>query len=93
LQGEFKKIFSSAKGSNIIAAEIQLCKKTKLITCFDPIPESRKRCSQKFGCDMEDSVEAVIARDDVDAVFILSSNVNHAETFYFKFLFTFSEYL
>jgi len=42
---------------------------------------------------MEDSVEAVIARDDVDAVFILSSNVNHAETFYFKFLFTFSEYL
>jgi len=65
--------------SNIIAAEIQLCKKTELITCFDPIPESRKRCSQKFGCEMEDSVEAVIARDDVDAVFILSPNVNHAE--------------
>jgi len=65
--------------SNIIAAEIKLCEKTELIACFDPIPENNKKCAQTFGCEVEGSYQAVIERDDVDALFILSPNANHAE--------------
>jgi predicted dehydrogenase len=65
--------------ADIIAAEIRLCKKAELVTCFDPIPESRERCSQTFGCEKENSFEDLIARKDIDAVFILSPNAYHAE--------------
>jgi predicted dehydrogenase len=65
--------------ANIIGAEIKLCDKTELITCYDPIPQSRERFGQRFGCEADTRFEDVIARDDIDAVFILSPNANHSE--------------
>ena len=37
--------------SVIVANAIKRSTKTELITCFDPLPENRKRCSEEFGCD------------------------------------------
>jgi predicted dehydrogenase len=65
--------------SKIIAAEINKSENTKLVTCYDPIIESRVKCSETFGCEHENSYEDIVARNDIDAVFILSPNANHAE--------------
>ena len=65
--------------SKIIAAEINKSKNTQLVTCYDPVVESRITCSETFGCEHEDSFENMVKRNDIDAVFILSPNMYHAE--------------
>ena len=54
-------------------------KKVRLVTCFDVIPEKRQALGIKFGCSPEASYEAVLKRDDIDAVHLISPNAVHAE--------------
>ncbi len=65
--------------SIVVASAVKRSKKAELITCFDVVPESRKRCSERFGCDQEESYEALIKRKDIDGVLLVVPNAVHAE--------------
>lgn len=53
--------------------------KIQLVTCFTRDPEKRARFSAKYGCGQEETYEALLARDDVDAVIITTPNDTHAD--------------
>ena len=63
----------------VIANAVKKSKNAQLVTCFDIIPENRKRYTEQFGCDQEESYEALVARDDVDGVLLILPNNLHAE--------------
>jgi predicted dehydrogenase len=65
--------------ADVIAAEIALCEKTELVTCYDPIAQNSRRIGRQYGCRTENSFEEVLARDEIEAVFIVSPNASHAE--------------
>ncbi len=51
----------------------------ELATCFTRTPEKRDEFASKFDCDQDESFEAALARDDVDAVVITVPNDKHAD--------------
>ena len=63
----------------VIASAVRRSNNAKLITCFDIIPENRKRYSEQFECDQEASYEALVRRDDIDGVLLVLPNNLHAE--------------
>ena len=65
--------------SIVVASAVKRSNKAELITCFDVLPESRKKCSERFGCDQEKSFESLINRQDIDAVLLVVPNAFHAE--------------
>ena len=65
--------------SVVTANAVKKSKNTELIACFDTIPENRRKRSEEFGCDQEESYEALVARDDIDGVLLTTPNVAHAE--------------
>ncbi len=65
--------------SGVIGGGAHRSQKTKLVTCFDILPEKRMEASKKYGCDQEKSYEALVARDDIDGVLLTTPNVVHAE--------------
>lgn len=64
---------------NTITEMIVRTPELALITCFTRTGEKRDAFARKFGCDKEDSYEAVLARDDVEAVIITVPNNMHAQ--------------
>jgi len=54
--------------SSVLANAVRKSTRVDLVTCFDTIPEKRKRFVQKYGCDPSESYEAVLERDDIDGV-------------------------
>lgn len=50
-----------------------------ITTCFTRNPEKRAAFAKKFGCGQEASYEAVLARDDVEAVIVAAPNNKHME--------------
>lgn len=65
--------------ANTIANAIMRSKKNKLVTCFTRTPEKRKAFSEKYGCDQEKSYEALLKRDDIDGVILVTPNAVHCE--------------
>ena len=65
--------------ANTIADAIMRSKKIKLATCFARTPDKRKAFSQKYGCDEEKTYEALLKRDDVDGVVLVTPNAVHSE--------------
>lgn len=63
----------------VIASAVKNSKNAKLVTCFDIIAENRKRYTGQFGCDQEESYEALVRRDDIDGVLLILPNSLHAE--------------
>ncbi|MGZ8265924.1 MAG: Gfo/Idh/MocA family protein [Burkholderiales bacterium] len=63
----------------VIANAVQKSETAKLTTCFDPLPQNRKKYSEQFGCDQETSFEALVRRDDIDGVLLVTPNAIHAE--------------
>ncbi|MEM7010703.1 MAG: Gfo/Idh/MocA family oxidoreductase [Verrucomicrobiota bacterium] len=51
----------------------------QLLVAADPAQELRDKVAAEFGCETTDSYDAVIERDDVDAVFVYGSNRTGAE--------------
>jgi len=65
--------------STVIADGVHRSKKAKLVTCFTRTPEKRMAYSKKYGCDQEESYEAVLKRSDVDGVILTTPNLVHPE--------------
>jgi predicted dehydrogenase len=64
---------------NTLAGCIARTPKLELITCFTRTEDKRRAFAEKFGCDADDSLEAVLKRDDVDAVIVTAPNDRHRE--------------
>jgi len=65
--------------SGAIANGVMKSNKVKLVTCFTRTPEKRNAFSEKYGCDQEESYEALLKRDDIDGVLLITPNNVHAE--------------
>ena len=65
--------------SGAIADGVMKSNKAKLVACFTRTPEKRKAFSEKYGCDQEESYEALLKRDDIDGVLLITPNNVHAE--------------
>jgi len=50
----------------------------ELRTCFTRNPERRRAFAADFGCGQDESLEALLARDDVDGIVITAPNDQHA---------------
>jgi len=50
----------------------------ELTACYTRNPERRAAFAAEFGCDQADSLEALLARDDVDGIVITAPNDQHA---------------
>ena len=65
--------------SVVMGTAVKRSTTAELITCFDVIPEGRKKWSERFGCEQEKSYEDLVKRDDLDGVIVLTPNNVHAE--------------
>lgn len=65
--------------SNVLATQYTQLDSIDLVTCFTRTPEKRESFAAEFGCDAEDSLDAVLDRDDVDALVITVPNDYHAD--------------
>jgi predicted dehydrogenase len=65
--------------SSAIANGVMKSNKVNLATCFTRTPEKRKAFSERYGCDQEESYEALLKRDDIDGVLLITPNNVHAE--------------
>jgi predicted dehydrogenase len=65
--------------SSVIADAIKRSKKTKLISCFDVVPERRKIFAKKYRCQEETSYEEMLKREDIEGVVLVTPNAFHAE--------------
>ena len=63
----------------VLANAIQKSGKTELVTCFTRTPQKRTAFSQRYACDQDESFEAMVRRDDVDAVVLVTPNAVHRE--------------
>jgi predicted dehydrogenase len=63
----------------VIANAVKKSNNAELITCFDILPEQRRKYGKQFECDQEESFEALIKRDDIDGVLLVTPNCVHAE--------------
>ncbi|MFC1665232.1 Gfo/Idh/MocA family protein [Pseudomonadota bacterium] len=64
---------------NTIADAIQASQKLQLSSCFTRTKEKREAFADKFKCDADESLDALLNRDDVDAVVITAPNNRHCE--------------
>lgn len=64
---------------NTLAGCIARSSKLELATCFTRTEEKRRAFAEKFGCDADRSLQAVLKRDDVDAVIVTAPNNRHRE--------------
>ena len=53
--------------------------KVNLVACYDPVREKREALCARFGCEAEESYEAVLRRDDIDGLHLATPNHVHAE--------------
>lgn len=51
----------------------------ELITCFTRTPEKREEFADAWNCDQEESLDAILDRDDVEAVVVTVPNDKHAD--------------
>ena len=65
--------------SVVIANTIQRSSKVELATCFDVVAERRRATCERYGCQEESSFEAMVKRDDLDGVLLVTPNAFHRE--------------
>lgn len=53
--------------------------KIKLATCYTRTAEKREKFARKYNCDQDSSLEAVLAREDVEFVVVTVPNDQHAD--------------
>lgn len=64
---------------NTLASCVVRTPKLQLATCYTRTEAKRRAFADTFGCDADESLEAVLSRDDVDAVIITAPNNLHRE--------------
>lgn len=63
----------------VLADAYTRSEKVKLVTCFSRSAEKREKFASRYGCDQSESMEALLARDDVEAVIVTVPNDQHAD--------------
>lgn len=64
---------------NGYAREIQNDGRCRITALWDPDPENGKEAAQRYACDFVADYDALLARDDVDAVLVCTSTDMHKE--------------
>jgi len=72
-------VIGTGAWSGAIANAIIASDKAKLVSCFDSVVEKRKAFSKKYSCDMENSYEDVLKRNDIKGLMLTVPNAVHAE--------------
>ncbi|HYH43198.1 MAG TPA: Gfo/Idh/MocA family oxidoreductase [Burkholderiales bacterium] len=65
--------------ASVVGNAIEKSRKVKIVTCFTRTPEKRAGFSARYGCGQDASFEAMVRRDDVDAVVLVTPNAVHRE--------------
>jgi predicted dehydrogenase len=63
----------------VLSNAIEKSTKVNLVACYSRTPEKRAIFSQRYGCTQEESFEAMVRRDDLDAVVLATPNAVHRE--------------
>ncbi|MFC7251611.1 Gfo/Idh/MocA family protein [Halomicroarcula sp. GCM10025324] len=65
--------------ANVLAEQYTKLDNIDLVTCFTRTAETREEFAEEWGCDAEESLDAVLDRDDIDALVITVPNDFHAD--------------
>lgn len=65
--------------SGVMADAVQRSEELELVACFSRTAEKRMAYSRRYGCDQEKSYEALLQREDIDGVLLITPNAVHAE--------------
>ena len=65
--------------SVVVANTIERSAKVELVTCYDVNEAQSARTAERYGCTIESAYEAMVARDDLDGIVIVSPNMFHRE--------------
>jgi predicted dehydrogenase len=63
----------------VLGNAIEKSRKVRLVTCFTRTPGKRAAFSQRYACEQDESFDAMVRRDDVDAVVLVTPNAVHRE--------------
>lgn len=66
--------------ATVLARQYTQLDEVELVTCFTRTEEKREAFAEEFGCEADESLDDLLARDDVEAVIITVPNDYHAET-------------
>ena len=72
-------LIGSGRIARVHADAYQRVEGGSIVTCVDVVPEVAASFARDFGIDCDASVEAMLARDDIDAVLVASPNGAHAD--------------
>lgn len=65
--------------ANVLAGAYTRSDMVKLVTCFSRGSAKRDAFSARYGCGQDESLEAMLQRDDVEAVIVTVPNDQHAD--------------
>jgi len=64
--------------ANVLATAYGRSDTVRLVSCFSRSADKRRTFAERHGCGSDDSYQALLARDDVDAVIVTVPNDHHA---------------
>jgi len=65
--------------SAVVSNAIEKSGKLDLVACYTRTPQKREAFAKRYGCAQAESFEAMVRRDDVDAVVLITPNAVHRE--------------
>ncbi len=65
--------------ANVLADAYTRSDKVKLVSCFSRNPAKRDAFSARYGCGQDESLEALLKRDDIEGVIVTVPNDQHAD--------------
>lgn len=65
--------------ANFHAKAIAEIRGAKLVACYNRTPDRAQQLSEKFGCEVEESIESLLARPDINAITICTASGAHME--------------
>ncbi|MDA8228014.1 MAG: Gfo/Idh/MocA family oxidoreductase [Desulfitobacterium hafniense] len=65
--------------ANVLADAYTRSEKVKLISCFSRTPEKREKFAERYNCEFDISLEAMLAREDIEMIIVTVPNDQHAD--------------
>jgi predicted dehydrogenase len=65
--------------ASVLADQYTPLDTVELVACYTRTPEKRRAFGERYGCEVESSLEDVLARDDVEGLIITVPNDTHAD--------------
>lgn len=72
-------LVGSGSWASVIGDAIGRSEQLRLVTCYSRTPANREAFARRYGCDREESYEALLAREDIQGVLLITPNALHAE--------------